>query len=92
MSQKCCKAYLWTIAAAMVFLMAGMPGQVWQVRAEEVQGTEEIQQTQKYKRIREQEQSSTRMEDLRKAEWFYYLEDGTKNRKELTFDECRLRV
>ena len=59
MSQKCCKAYLWTIAAAMVFLMAGMPGQVWQVRAEEVQGTEEIQQTQEIQKNQGTEQSLT---------------------------------
>ena len=87
MSQKCCKAYLWTIAAAMVFLMAGMPGQVWQVRAEEVQGTEEIQQTQEIQKNQGTEQSSTgwRFEE---GEWFYYLEDGTKNRKELTFDDA----
>ena len=72
MSQKCHKSYFWMIAAAMFLVFTGAPEKIW------ASASLEIQETQ-------QSTAGWKFED---GEWFYYLEDGTKNRQELTFNDA----
>lgn len=78
MSQKHRKSYIWMIAAAMLLMMTMTPEKIWaQENGQEDQNGQETQQVQQTK-------SGWQSED---GEWFYYLEDGTKNRQELTLDD-----